>query len=450
MDNSQPPLPEQGLQLNQVSAILGKWRWLIIVLTGASVLTAAFLAEFVLPKVYQATVTLDVSYAAPPQGQGTVPSQSQTLQGVIQSVATLPQNTLQTYQWQATNPVVLQATSKTLATKGVHLTADQLGRMVTATTVTNTNLISVSVQNTDPSLATTVANTLAAAYLQTIQAQDHEKLAQAVGFLQTQAASIQTQLQKATQALATATLNSADSPTESAQLSADNTQLGNLQAQLTQAQITEKADQAGLQAAQSQLAKTPPTIQKQETVPSGQASASGAAAGGTTSRTVTTTEPNPAYTQLQQEVGADQVTLAKDQATVQALDAAISAVTAAVGRLSAATVGSQAQIQSLQSQVDELTSTYKTLMQNLTQAQVSDSVSLGTTIVTVASPAVTPTVPIKPKKKVDVALALVLGLVVSVGLAFLLEHLDTTLRNPAHVERLTQGPVLAVIPHFGE
>lgn len=451
MDSSQPPLPEQGLQLRQVLAILGKWRWLIVVLTGASVLTAAFLAEFVLPKVYQATATLDVSYAAPSQG-GSAGSQAQGLQGVIQSVASLPQNTMETYQWQVTNPTVLQATSAALKAKGIILPATALAGMIATGTVANTNLLTVSVQDQNPTMAAAVANALTGAYLQTIQQQDHQKLTQAVSSLEGQASAVQLQLQKATQALAAATVNSADSPTESAQLTADNTQLGNLQSQLTQAQITEQADQAGLQAAQSQLADTPATIQKQEPATSGSTSASGAHASGTATgqKTVTVSEPNPAYQQLQQEIATDQIALAKDQATVRGLEGAIASVTATVGNLSAATASSEATVQSLQSQVGELTTTYQTLMQNLTQAQVSDSMSLGTTVVTVAAPATVPGVPIKPNKKLDVALALMLGLLVSLGLSFLLEMLDATIKTPAEVERLTQGPILVVIPHFGE
>ena len=439
----------EGIDLRRVLGILGKWRWLIVVLTGVSVLTAAFLSEFVLPKVYQATATLDVSYAAPSQNQAGSTQNQQGLQGVIQSVATLPQNTLETYQWQVSNPVVLQATAQALQAKGISLSTTQLAKMIKASVVTNTNLINVSVQDTSPQVAATVANALTGAYLQTVQQQDHQKLSQAVSFLQDQAASVQQQLLQATQALAAATLNSANSPTQTAELQADQQQLASLQSQLTQAEIKQQGDQAALQAFGQQLASTPAQIQEQEPAPTSSTSgtSSSSSGKGTGTATITVTIPNPQYQQLQQQIAAEQVTLAKDQATVEGVRTAIGAVTTDVTKLSAANV-TKASSQALQSQVDELTQTYQTLMQNLTEAQVADSMSLGNTVVTVTAPATQPVRPIKPNKKLNVALAMLLGLIVSLGLAFVLEQLDNTVKSTDDVERVTKGPTLAVIPHF--
>lgn len=53
--------------------------------------------------------------------------------------------------------------------------------------------------------------------------------------------------------------------------------------------------------------------------------------------------------------------------------------------------------------------------------------------------------PIKPKPLLNIALALVVGLFVSAGLAFLLEYLDNTVKNEQEIERLLGLPVLGVI-----
>jgi uncharacterized protein involved in exopolysaccharide biosynthesis len=140
--------------------------------------------------------------------------------------------------------------------------------------------------------------------------------------------------------------------------------------------------------------------------------------------------------------------VAQDQATVQALRQAVAGLNSGIQALSNKAHDSQAGIQALQTQVDELTQTYQTLEQNLTQAQVADSMSLGGTVVTLAAPAVVPIKPIKPNKKLNLALALVLGLLVSVGLVFLLEQFDNTIKTPDDVQGLTNLPTLAVIPHF--
>lgn len=54
--------------------------------------------------------------------------------------------------------------------------------------------------------------------------------------------------------------------------------------------------------------------------------------------------------------------------------------------------------------------------------------------------------PSKPKVLLNMALAVVIGLIVGVGLAFFLEYLDTSVKTMEDVENFLQVPVLAVIP----
>jgi len=54
--------------------------------------------------------------------------------------------------------------------------------------------------------------------------------------------------------------------------------------------------------------------------------------------------------------------------------------------------------------------------------------------------------PVKPNKPVNIALGLVFGLVMGIGLAFFIEYLDTSVKTIDDVERTFQAPVLGVIP----
>src|SRR5664280_2618683 len=54
--------------------------------------------------------------------------------------------------------------------------------------------------------------------------------------------------------------------------------------------------------------------------------------------------------------------------------------------------------------------------------------------------------PEKPKKALNIALGIVIGLIVGVGLAFFIEYLDTSVKTIDDVERTLQSPVLGVIP----
>ena len=54
--------------------------------------------------------------------------------------------------------------------------------------------------------------------------------------------------------------------------------------------------------------------------------------------------------------------------------------------------------------------------------------------------------PVSPNKKTNIAIAFLLGLMVSLGLVFLLEYLDNTYKNKEQLEKELDIPVLGVIP----
>ena len=68
--------------------------------------------------------------------------------------------------------------------------------------------------------------------------------------------------------------------------------------------------------------------------------------------------------------------------------------------------------------------------------------------VSVVDKAVPPEKPISPKKTLNVLIAFVVGLMVSLGIAFLLEYLDNTFRTTSEVEKYLGLPVLGIIPKY--
>ncbi|MCY0966961.1 GumC family protein [Parathalassolituus penaei] len=64
----------------------------------------------------------------------------------------------------------------------------------------------------------------------------------------------------------------------------------------------------------------------------------------------------------------------------------------------------------------------------------------------ISDPAVVPKVPVKPNKKLIVVLTMVVSLMFGVGVAFLLDALDATLKNADDVDRKLGVPLLGVVP----
>jgi len=68
--------------------------------------------------------------------------------------------------------------------------------------------------------------------------------------------------------------------------------------------------------------------------------------------------------------------------------------------------------------------------------------------VSIVDRATAPQDPIKPNKKMNVLIAFMVGLMISVGLAFVLEFLDNTIKTNKDVEKILGLPVLGMIPDY--
>jgi capsular polysaccharide biosynthesis protein len=65
-------------------------------------------------------------------------------------------------------------------------------------------------------------------------------------------------------------------------------------------------------------------------------------------------------------------------------------------------------------------------------------------------PAKVPTNPVKPRPALNIAIAAVLGVMVSVFVIFLAEYFDNTIKTPQDIEHNLGLPVLGSVPVFDE
>ncbi|MDG4561591.1 MAG: polysaccharide biosynthesis tyrosine autokinase [Candidatus Competibacter sp.] len=98
----------------------------------------------------------------------------------------------------------------------------------------------------------------------------------------------------------------------------------------------------------------------------------------------------------------------------------------------------------LRREVDTNRQLYDGLLQRFKEVGVAAGV--GTNNISIVDEAKAPSFPYKPNLRLNATLALVLGLLGGIGLAFLFEHLDDTFRKPEDLEKLLGLPVLGMIP----
>ncbi len=87
---------------------------------------------------------------------------------------------------------------------------------------------------------------------------------------------------------------------------------------------------------------------------------------------------------------------------------------------------------------------YDTLLVKIKESNIEDSINVSN--IRVAEAASVPIKPVKPKKKLNLILSVIFGLMTGVGLAFFIEYIDRTLRTEEDIQRYLDLPVLSVIP----
>ncbi len=87
---------------------------------------------------------------------------------------------------------------------------------------------------------------------------------------------------------------------------------------------------------------------------------------------------------------------------------------------------------------------YDTLLSKAKEADITGNIDVSN--IRITENAVLPGFPVSPNKKRNLMLGVIFGLMIGIGLSFLREYLDRTLRTEEDVERYLGVPVLSVIP----
>lgn len=420
---------EIELDLRQILEVLKKWGKLIIAMSLVLALCAGLISKLVLAPVYQAKTLLMVTKATD-KLQNNPGQQSGDLEEVVSTASRMPTWTMNTYQGQLKSEALMTRVVEKL---DLGVGAGSLAGMINTSIVKDSNLIEVTVQNTDPMLASRIANTLAAEYQQMMNEKNQDQMSRSVSFFQEQRSLTDKELQAATD-----NLNQFDSqPRGVAVLEAEfksvSADMVDFDSRLKAAQVETERLAAGVASLEQELKYTPRIIVT--TVGSSQQAYE---------------EVNPLYTSIAQNLAGKRAELAEKQSEAAALASMVSSMKAQLDSLQAELVLKKSEQDKLAREVARLKATSETLAKKETETQIAKSIDLGDTSVMVLSEAFIPTSPVKPNTKMNTAIALLLGLMVFTLLAFVMEFLDNTLKDSEDISTHLGLPVLGVIPEFNK
>lgn len=407
----------EEIDLRRIFEVLNRWRWLITLLTIMAVLTAGILSFFVLPPVYEAQTTLLVV-----QGEKKVTrSEGDDLESIIGSMSRLPEMTIKTYVEQTKDPALLGQVIKKLDLTAQGYTMENLLKIVSATAIKDTNLIEVKAQSPDPKLAKDIAGTLTELLLESISKNSQDQMSKSVIFLEEQAEAVRKDLEAERAKLKELEARPRSTSFLEQERTRINQDLSKYQSVYLDAQITRQQAQAALTEMNTRLPEVPELIQSQT---------------------------NPLYLSLKQQITEKKIIIVERDAQIKAVREYMATMERQLNDLQVELTNKREETEAVQRKVDEYQKTYALLSEKITQTEITKSANLGETSLQVVSPSTLKEEPVKPNKKLNIAIAGLLGILMSVILAFLLELLDNRIRDKEDVERQLGLPVLGVIPKF--
>lgn len=151
---------------------------------------------------------------------------------------------------------------------------------------------------------------------------------------------------------------------------------------------------------------------------------------------------NPVYQSVEMDLYRAQADLNSQAAKAEALKEQIKQLEKQITALDM----SESKIQRLKREVAINEKNYKTYADRHEEARISDAMNQHKlSNISVIQPAEIPAKPIKPKKKLNLVLGVVFGIIAGFGWAYVLENISQTFSDPESVERYLGLPVLLTV-----
>jgi succinoglycan biosynthesis transport protein ExoP len=319
-----------------------------------------------------------------------------------------------------------------------------------------TRLINIAYTHTDPELGAVIANGIARTFRERVFDKQINKYEKTSDWLDKTTRDLQAQQQKAEQALADYTRNNNIFATD-AKDDLTTTKLANLNTDVMKAE-TERMLKQSLyeEVKRGNVAKLPEAFSNSSTVALQQKL--GELTVQAAQMSVKFGSRNPRVVEVNQQMEAIRKEIEQSRQTLEEklkadYERAVRDETALKGALSRAKAEAVQQNQSfiqysiLKQQVETAKTLYQDFLQKTKQADIERMEQ--TRNVSIAQPAAIGSI-VGPRRGRSILIALVLSLALSVGLVYLLDHLDNRIKTVEDVNRYVGLPALGVIPAIDE
>jgi succinoglycan biosynthesis transport protein ExoP len=458
---------EDSIDLLEMWHAVLRRKWMIIAIFMAAVIAAGVFSQLVTP-IYEATTTVMIQDQS---GAGQF--------AIFEAFGGAGKNVNQNYIEVLKSRTLAERAMEKLGYDREVVSLAEFRNSISVQLVTGTDAIRIKVQHTDPQVATDRANAIVAAFMELNQEVNSEEARSARVFIEDQIKAVEKDLEKAedvlreykekekvfapsdeaktvlsrlnelekAQAEATVELTqiklkldelhkrlqeeapttiTSTTVTNNPMVSQYRTRLFELESQLTAIEAQYNPDYPRIATLKTEIAGvTERLTQEVERIVSSETHA-----------------VNPNYQTLASQIVTLEVNQVAEKARQEALSSQIKQVEKDLANLP----GKEVELTRLMRNQSVLEEMYMLLRSKHEEYRITEAVQAAG--ISIVDKAVAPNSPVKPKKKQNVAIAGMLGLMIGVGLTLLIEFLDTTLKTPEDIERYLGIPVVGSIPVF--
>lgn len=404
---------EDEIDLREIFKILWKWRYAITGVTLAAMVISGIISLYFIDPVYEASTTVSVS------DKKKEIELSSEIQDIVNELGEIPYMNVQSCVQQVKSPNVLQAVIEEMQ---LPYTRRGFAGMISAEQIKDTNLIKITISDSDPATAAKMANSLRREFVSHVSRINTEQMNKALEIMENDL------LQKEEAGLELANNNLKDYKLQSrsiefltAQLTQKNLDLGIMQSNLMLSEIERDKLQNEIVQIEKSLKNTPVTLPTTTT-------ADGllpAEMAGLDIRNgqVVSENINESYTNLMTAYNEKMAALAGVKAAINTARTEIQKLQNEIPDLEAELTKGQIDENKLHNEVTRREKTVNLLTAKIAEIKITGSSNLAEQNIVTVSAAMVPEKPVKPNKMLNIAIAGVLALMLTIFTVFIMEYM---------------------------
>jgi len=413
----------EEISLRELIEIIIKGKWIIAVFTAVCMIITAIASFFFIKPVYEAETMLMIS---PITSTSSEDKEDNRFFGLVGALSQYPQMTVDTYREQVKAPVILDYIRKEMNYEDKSL--QEIADKITVNAIKNTNLITIAVKDNDPAVAAKIANLVSDRFTAFVSETNKKQAENSAEFIKSQQEKEKENLDRAMKEL-TDFLSKPRGPEElKLEVESKLQQLTDFKTQLVQIKIDEQATAASLEHGKKILQNTPKTLITNKTILSDDflrdviKEKTGLSTAEIAGIKLSEEEVSDIYIEAAKKVNELEVRLSELTAERQNMEREIASRQKEIEQLQVELAEKQQQYDILNHEVELIKQTYDAYQQKYKEAAIKQSAEVGKSSIVVVSQAIPPKKPVAPRKALNIAVAMVLGIMISVFGVFVKEY----------------------------